>query len=98
MIKCEKGTVTIIGKANDAIAEWAALTAHMVTVLEQEGKETGEVTTEEAIEIVEKKFKECFKRSLIVAEVVSGDKLYVGLDLTTEEIVDLMKEAWKRNN
>ena len=56
MIKCEKGTVTIIGKANDAIAEWAALTAHMVTVLEQEVKETGEVTTEEAIEIVEKKF------------------------------------------
>lgn len=93
MIKCEKGTVTIIGKESDAIAEWVALTTHMITMLEQKVKENRKVSIEEAIEIVEKKFKECFKRSLIVAEVVSGDKLHVGLDLTTEEIVDLMKEA-----
>ena len=75
MIKCEKGIVSIIGKASDAIAEWAALTAHMVTVLEQEVKEHGEVTTEEAIEIVEKEFKEIFKRSLIAAKIANDNKL-----------------------
>lgn len=93
MIKCEKGTVTIIGSASDAIAEWAALTAHMVTVLEQEVKETGEVTTEEAIEIVEKEFKKDFKRSLIVAKFVNDKKLDVELDLTTEELISLIQKS-----
>lgn len=93
MIKCEKGIVSIIGKASDAIAEWAALTAHMVTVLEQEVKETGEVTTEEAIEIVEKEFKECFKDSLIVAKFVNDNKLDVELDSVTEKVISLIRNS-----
>lgn len=93
MIKCEKGIVSIIGKASDAVAEWAALTAHMVTVLEQEMKETGEVTTEEAIEIVEKEFKECFKDSLIVAKFVNDNKLDVELDSVTEKVINLIRNS-----
>lgn len=93
MIKCEKGIVSIIGKASDAIAEWAALTAHMVTVLEQEVEEHGEVTTEEAIEIVEKEFKECFKDSLIVAKFVNDNKLDVELDSVTEKVISLIRNS-----
>lgn len=75
MIKCEKGIVTIIGSASDAIAEWAELTAHMVAVLEREIKKTRVVTAEEAIEMVEKEFKEIFKRSLIAAKIANDNKL-----------------------
>lgn len=95
MIKCEKGTVTIIGKGSDAIAEWAALTAHMVTVLGQKVKENRKVSIEEAIEIAEKPFKEEFERSLIVAKVMNGSELEVetGLDPTTEKVINLIRKS-----
>ena len=40
MIKCEKGEVFITGLASDAIADWAALTVHMVSHLERRAKES----------------------------------------------------------
>ena len=95
MIKCEKGAVTIIGKGSDVIAEWAALTTHMVTMLEQKVKENRKVSIEEAIEIAEKPFKEEFERSLIVAKVMNGSELEVetGLDPTTEKVINLIRKS-----
>lgn len=75
MIKCEKGIVTIVGQAPDVVDEWTELTAHMVAELEKEVKKIGEVTIEKAIEMVEKEFKEDFKRSLIAAEIANDNKL-----------------------
>lgn len=92
MIKCEKGEVFISGLATDAIAEWAVLTVHMVSYLEQRVKENEKVTMEEAIEIVEKPFKEELERALIAAKVVNGIGLEVetGLDSATKKVINLI--------
>ncbi len=95
MIKCEKGTVTIIGKASTAFAEWAALTVRMVSYLERGVKENEKITMEEAIEIVEKPFKEELERAFIAAKLMNGIELEdeAGLDSTTEKIISLIRNS-----
>ncbi len=95
MIKCEKGKVFITGLATDAIAEWGTLTVRMVAYLERRIKENEKVSIEEAIEIVEKTFKEEFVRSLIAAKVMNGSELEVetGLDPTTEKVINLIRKS-----
>lgn len=95
MIKCEKGIVSIIGKASGAIAEWATLTVRMVAYLERRIKENEKVSIEEAIEMVEKTFKVEFERSLIAAKVMNGSELEVetGLDPTTEKVINLIRKS-----
>lgn len=95
MIKCEKGTVTIIGKASAAIADWAALTVHMVSYLELRVKENEKITMEEAIEIVEKPFKEELERAFIAAKLMNGIELKdeAGLDSTTEKVISLIRNS-----
>ncbi len=95
MIKCEKGEVFITGLVTDAIAEWATLTVHMVAHLERRVKENKKVTIEEAIEIVEKPFKEELERAFIAAKLMNGSELEVetGLDPTTEKVINLIRKS-----
>ena len=95
MIKCEKGEVFITGLATDAIAEWATLTVHMVAHLERGVKENEKITMEEAIEIVEKPFKEELERAFIAAKLMNGIELEdeAGLDSTTEKIISLIRNS-----
>lgn len=95
MIKCEKGTVTITEKASAAIADWAALTVHMVSYFERGVKENEKITMEEAIEIVEKPFKEELERAFIAAKLMNGIELEdeAGLDSTTKKVISLIRNS-----
>lgn len=95
IIKCEKGKVFITGLATDAIAEWATLTVRMVAYLERGVKENEKITMEEAIEIVEKPFKEELERAFIAAKLMNGIELEdeAGLDSTTEKIISLIRNS-----